>query len=318
MKYLHLSGLLLAFVACQSSENQSVSGDQFTVKMDTVMIHPENEILYLNSSLYTAKLSPDKKYLYNFNYKEYAIEMIDLDELKFVSKITLDKEGPNGVGDNFMGLEIIDVDRFLINSFRKDNIVDQQGKKIAQFDFAKIGKGQDGLEERDNMQIPLSISADGNRFAGLVTNWENKTAKLVVVDLDQNQLKKFPAPEIEKASKFEIMLNDGEMRMFLDSRRYGAKEGGKIIYGTAVSHELYVLEPETEEFRLVNYASDFLPPEKTGDYPSEVSSKNEMRTIYEKIQTDINYLYTICKKRTIAIFAFLFVKIFILSFPAKN
>lgn len=54
---------------------------------------------------------------------------MDLYGPKYVCKITLDKEGPNGVGGNFSGLEIIDTDRFSINNFNQDNIVDQQGKK---------------------------------------------------------------------------------------------------------------------------------------------------------------------------------------------
>ncbi|SHM42283.1 hypothetical protein SAMN04488057_101405 [Cyclobacterium lianum] len=51
MKYLCLSRLLMAFAACQPSVKQSETGDQFTVNIDTVMIHPENEIHYLTTSL---------------------------------------------------------------------------------------------------------------------------------------------------------------------------------------------------------------------------------------------------------------------------
>ncbi|MDN3687272.1 DUF4221 family protein [Cyclobacterium jeungdonense] len=290
MKYFLIFGLFIALAACQSSENQSNSGDQFTLKMDTVMVHPGEEILFLNWGLRPAKLGPDKKYLYNFNFQEYTIEKIDLDELKFVSKITLDKEGPNGVGSNFIGLDLIGADRFLISAYRQDNIVDQEGKKISQFDFSKIGTDTDKLEEGDYVQLPLSISTDGNRFTGLVTNWEKKTAKLVLLNREQNQLKKFEVPEIEKASKFEVMLNDGEMMMGLGTHRFGQKEAGRIIFGTGVSHKLYVLDPEAEEFRLVSYTSELLPPEKSGEYPAEVSSQSEMRNVHEKIQSDINYL----------------------------
>lgn len=289
-KYPSILGLFLVLAACQSSENQSGSGNQFTLQMDTVMVHPGEEILFLNWGLRPAKLSPDKKHLYNFNYQEYTIEKIDLDELKFVSKITLDKEGPNGVGSNFMSLDLVGSDRFLINSYRQNNIIDLEGKKIVQFDFAKIGTDTVKLEEGDYMQLPLSISPDGNRFTGMVTNWEKKTAKLVLLDREQNQLKKFDVPEIEKASKFEVMMNDGEMRMGLGTHRFAQKEAGQIIFGTGVSHELYVLDPEAEEFRLVSYTSELLPPEKSGEYPAEVGSQSEMRNVHEKIQSDINYL----------------------------
>ncbi|MFO7825285.1 MAG: DUF4221 family protein [Cyclobacterium sp.] len=289
MKNSLILGLFLALASCQSSGNESGSGQEFDVQLDTVMIHPGEEILFLNWGLGQAKLSPDKKYLYNFNYQEYTIEKIDLDELKFVHKITLDKEGPNGLGANFRNLEIIGDDRFLFCSYGQDNIVNDQGKKMEQFDLGKLGEGSGEMEEGDYIQVPLSISSEGHRFAGMVTNWEKKTAKLVVIDREENQVTTFPAPEIEKAAKFEIMLNDGEMRMGLGTYRFGKVENGKLIFGTGVGHELYVLDPEAEEFRLVSYASELLPPEKSGDYPAEVSSQNEMRVIHEKIQSDINF-----------------------------
>lgn len=289
MKNSLILGLFLALASCQSSGNESGSGQEFDVQLDTVMIHPGEEILFLNWGLGQAKLSPDKKYLYNFNYQEYTIEKIDLDELKFVHKITLDKEGPNGLGANFRNLEIIGHDRFLFCSYGQDNIVNDQGKKMEQFDLGKLGEGSGEMEEGDYIQVPLSISSEGHRFAGMVTNWEKKTAKLVVIDREENQVTTFPAPEIEKAAKFEIMLNDGEMRMGLGTYRFGKVENGKLIFGTGVGHELYVLDPEAEEFRLVSYASELLPPEKSGDYPAEVSSQNEMRVIHEKIQSDINF-----------------------------
>ncbi|WP_439483377.1 DUF4221 family protein [Cyclobacterium plantarum] len=97
MKNSIILGLFLVLASCQSSGNESGSGQEFDVQLDTVMVHPGEEILFLNSQLYHSKLTPDKKYLYNFNYQEFSIEKIDLDELKFVRKITLDKEGPNGL-----------------------------------------------------------------------------------------------------------------------------------------------------------------------------------------------------------------------------
>jgi hypothetical protein len=184
---------------------------------------------------------------------------------------------------------MIGEDRFLFCSYGQDNIVNDQGKKLEQFDLGKLAEDSGEFEEGDYIQVPLSIGDEGQHFAGMVTNWEKKTAKLVLIDREENRVTSFAAPEIEKASKFEIMLNDGEMRMGLGTSRYGKVENGKLIFGTGVGHELYVLDPEAEEFRLVSYASELLPAEKSGDYPAEVSSQNEMRVIYEKIQSDINF-----------------------------
>jgi hypothetical protein len=290
MKNSIMVALLVTLAACQPTDNKSGAGEEFDLLLDTVMIHPGEEILFLNWQLGPAKLSPDKKYLYNFNYQEYSIEKIDLDALKFVRKITLDKEGPNGLGANFRNLEMIGEDRFLFCSYGQDNIVNDQGKKLEQFDLGKLAESLGELEEGDYIQVPLSIGDEGQHFAGMVTNWEKKTAKLILIDREENRVTSFAAPEIEKAAKFEIMLNDGEMMMGLGTRRYGTVENGKLIFGTGVSHDLYVWEPDASEFRLVRYTSEFLPPGKSGEYPAEVSSQAEMRNAHQKIQSDINYM----------------------------
>ncbi|WP_394340926.1 hypothetical protein [Pleomorphovibrio marinus] len=49
--------------------------------------------------------------------------------------MTLSKEGPNGVGQCFMGFLLLDDDSMLFRCFNQDNIVDWNGNKKHQFDF---------------------------------------------------------------------------------------------------------------------------------------------------------------------------------------
>jgi len=49
--------------------------------IDTVMVDAPGEILYLEDFVHA--LSPDKRYLYNFNKYDHTLEKVDLEELRF-------------------------------------------------------------------------------------------------------------------------------------------------------------------------------------------------------------------------------------------
>ena len=68
--------------------------------LDTVVIDPGKEIIFLKNSLFGADKSKDDRYLFNFNIDDHTLEKIDLDELRLEVKLPFEKEGPNGTGQN--------------------------------------------------------------------------------------------------------------------------------------------------------------------------------------------------------------------------
>jgi plastocyanin len=103
MNKLLLPLILLFAIACsqEDSENTAHALD-FSFDLDTVMVDPGDEIIYLGYGLHTSALSKDQKYLYNFNMDEHLVEVIDLDELVLKERIPFEKEGPNGTGASWV------------------------------------------------------------------------------------------------------------------------------------------------------------------------------------------------------------------------
>ena len=277
--------------ACNGSNKETDSDLQgLQITMDTVIVDPGQEILFLTWQLGLSTLSEDKKYLYNFNNQDFAIEQINLNSLKFEKKYPFEKEGPNGVGEYLMGLSLIGNDQIFFRTFKGEGIFDWQGNKLESFDLAGLGKEQELLEETDRAYKILSLSPEADKFAALITNYQEKTSSLAIIDRELKTFKMLAIPAVDKAKNFEVFLNDGKTAFGLSSYRFFKNEGDNIILGTGVSNELYVLNQKRDALELLSYQSELSPNQKTGTYPAEVSDLAEFRNYRKKIMGDINFM----------------------------
>lgn len=289
MKHVVFLLALVVFGCGGSDKGQNSDEVRIDFSLDTVMVNPGQEILFLNSGLSQAQLSPDKKYLYNFNHTDFSIEKINLDELKFEDKITFSKEGPNGVGQYFMGFLLLDEESMLFRCYNQDNIVDWNGNKKRQFDFKKVGQDGDRIGEGEHLFMPVVQPEQPEVYFGLISNWEEKSTAMVVLDLDNDQVKRIALPLFEKTKAFEIEYNDGQMMFGIGTAKYLNYAGGKLIVSADVSSEVFVYDQLTGEMNHRTFESELTANEKKGKHPNKVSDRKEMEGIYKKIHEEIGF-----------------------------
>lgn len=288
MKHLFFIMLCGLGFACGGNDRGEYGGQvRMEFSLDTVVIDPGDEILFLNSGLHHSQLSRDRKLLFNFNSSEFSIEVINLDELAFEHKILFDKEGPEGIGGSLEYFLLVGNDQFLLSSHQKDNLFSMEGKKIEQFSFVDIGSEGEGINDSD--LHPTAHPDNSKIFYGLVYHWREKYTELAKFDREENRVKKFNIPRFEKSRKFEIDFNDGELMFELGTSKYISFAAGRLIIGASVSNELYVLDPRTDSISQIAYESQLIPKEKSGNFPREVGDLNEMKDIFKKINEDITY-----------------------------
>nr|MBI1230235.1 DUF4221 domain-containing protein [Cytophagales bacterium] len=289
MKHVVILLALVVFGCGGSDKGRNSDEVRIDFSLDTVMVNPGQEILFLNSGLNQAQLSPDKKYLYNFNHTDFTIEKINLDELKFEDKITLSKEGPNGVGQYFMGFLLLDEESMLFRCYNQDNILDWNGNKKRQFDFKKVGQDGDRIGDGEHLFMPVVQPEQPQVYFGLISNWDEKSTAMVVLDLDNDEVKRIDLPLFEKTKAFEIEYNDGQMMFGIGTAKYLNYSGGKLIVSADVSSEVYVYDQLTGEMHHRTFESELTANEKKGKHPNKVSDRKEMEGIYKKIQEEIGF-----------------------------
>lgn len=114
MKYLPILAIVFIFISCEKKQKE-LDGPKLAYTVDTVMIDPGDEILFLRYRLNSADISNDGKYLINFNMDDHTVEKINLDGLRLEQKLPFETDGPDGklwVYQNFsdeLGFIVIDL-----------------------------------------------------------------------------------------------------------------------------------------------------------------------------------------------------------------
>lgn len=284
--------ILLALVVfgCGGSDKGGDSDEvRIDFSLDTVMVNPGQEILFLNSGLNQAQLSPDKKYLYNFNHTDFSIEKINLDELKFEDKVALFKEGPNGVGQFFMGFIVLDDHSMLFRCYNQDNILDWNGNIKRKFDFKKVGNEGERISDREHLFMPTVNPEQPQVYFGLVANWQEKSTTMVVLDLEKDELKRIDLPLFEKTKAFEIEFNDGQMGFAIGTEKYIKRAGEKLLISTEISSEVFLYDQLTGEMEHRTFESELTANEKKGKHPNKFSDRKELEGIYKRIHEEIGF-----------------------------
>ncbi|AEL25919.1 DUF4221 family protein [Cyclobacterium marinum] len=309
MRHVPYWVIILLVMACNGGNDEKKEHSILSMKVDTVIIEPGEELLYLQSRLRVSGLSANKKYLYNFNSQENAIEKINLNTLAFEKKYGFEKEGPDGTGDNVSALSILDKGRLFISSFPRDHIFDWQGNKIESFDITAISKDLNQHQEGDRPYKTLYLD-QGSRLVSLIQNFEKKSSKLAIINPKKKNMIKLSIPAIEKAKNFDLTLNSGGMEIALGNVHYLVNEGGQIILGTGVSNELYVMKIESDSLQYITYQSQLTPDEKTGSYPAIVGAQVELAKLHQQIQEDINFMAPVWDEKKQVYYRFSFHSLF--------
>ncbi|WP_375577843.1 DUF4221 family protein [Marivirga tractuosa] len=90
--------------SCESSNSKDSKSDyfDFELEIDTVQVDPENEILMAGAYIDNPAVSADKTKFFNWDRKNYALEIIDIENYRLKDKIYFEKEGPKGLQSNYL------------------------------------------------------------------------------------------------------------------------------------------------------------------------------------------------------------------------
>jgi hypothetical protein len=100
--------------------------------MDTVIVDAGDEILAAGSNMFSADVTPDKKYLLNLDQKTHNLEIVDLDKLVLDRKVKFEKEGPNVTGDFVNFLIALPGQKIAFTSYMNSAIFDYEGKRSSE------------------------------------------------------------------------------------------------------------------------------------------------------------------------------------------
>lgn len=272
--------LSISFIfSCRPNTEKQSESLEITFSLDTVMVDSKNEIFDLRSNLYISDFSEHRKYLYNFNSIDHSIEKIDLDNLEFVGRYFFEKEGPDGLGNDFGQIQCLPKDLFYMNNA----VFNSDGKKISDLNFNHVELLGDTLTFQQPLNYAFLLENNPIRILGVFRDWFSNMITVGLVDTEKNTFNKMPVPEFDFLKDLNTTLNGDEgypIAMF-GPWYWVSKEAGKIIIGNNSSSDLYIYDLDFEEFIPKSFESGLTESRKTGTFPSEAKSRGE----YEELRT---------------------------------
>ena len=284
--------ILLLIVGCGGPEKGNIGQQrQPSFSLDTVLIDPGDEILYLRANLRNAELSADERFLYNYNPTDHALEKIDLDELKFVQKIHFEREGPQGTGPFFTPFFLLGGDSVLVAGLLKQAaIFNLEGQKLKEANIQQVLDRSGILEGGNRFFIKSVIPGNSNQYLGFLTDWRAKFQQLMKVDMYNFKLTELDIPAFDKLEEYLVtQYSDGEIVSFLSSQVLLQTGGERIVISNSVFNELYVYLPDRDSLILKTYESRLTPNQKTPYYPKQVESDEDLDRIRAAGMAEINF-----------------------------
>lgn len=294
MKHLVFLVLFGLLVGCGGSDKGRNSNEvRLTVQIDTVIVDPAEEILFLNWGLDQSQLSKDRQYLYNFNRNDFTLEKIDLDKLSLIDKIPLEKEGPNGIGGDLYSFYLLDDDSILLTSGRKNSYSDYNGAILSRFEYGEIGNEEDQLSDEEWIRS-IAIPKDApHKIYGLIDHYVKEEMYLGIFDLRSNEVRRIQLPGFDKFKNYEINFDDGTNRFGLGTSKRILAVEDKIIIGNNVTSRLWILDVNTDSLDIISFAPELTSSEKTGKHPLLINDKRQMDDVYQAIFEEVTFLHPV-------------------------
>nr|MBI1231250.1 DUF4221 domain-containing protein [Cytophagales bacterium] len=283
--------ILLLVVACGSPEKGNIGQQrQLSFSLDTVLVDPGAEILYLRANLGNAELAADERFLYNYNPTDHALEKIDLDELKLVGKIPFEREGPQGTG-SFTPFFLFREDSLLVTgSLKHAAIFNFKGEKLEEVKIQEVLDQSGILDGGNRFRINSVIPGSEIPYFGFVTDWTAKSKQLIKVDVPDGTVTELALPAFDKLEEYHVtQFSGGQVSGFLVSQIMLQTEGESIVISNNVFNELYVYLPDKDSLLLKTYESRLTPNQKTPYYPKQVESDEAMERIRATGMAEINF-----------------------------
>lgn len=283
MKCLPILAIVFIFISCEKKQKE-LDGAKLAYTVDTVMIDPGDEILFLRYRLNSADISNDGKYLINFNMDDHTIEKINLDGLRLEQKLPFETEGPNGAGKHVNFIHKLKGDSIFIKSFGQSALFRENGRLVKRVDWRNAIDG-DGLRYGEIPRNELAIDSVDLKVFGLHYNNKKKEVFLDVLSVAENRVKRFDIDTEKSYQNFVLAFGYS----FLDPIVYLMSENDFVLISHQFSNEIYLFNPEGEPIQIVTYEPK-MTPKRAKDLDGKViSSDEQVNDEYQKFLEQVRF-----------------------------
>ena len=284
MKRLLTISFLALLAACDGKESESNEQgnilENVTFSIDTVVVDAGDEIINLAHGSRFSSVSLDAQKYYHYDYKNTAINEIDLQNLVLSETYPFAKEGPNSIGFNPPTIQPLSDDKFLfVSSGINVGIYNKNGEKEKnlKFNFKEI-EGLD-IDEGSLITYQAHVSHDEKHLFALTTPYKTSSdVRLIIINPETKSGKSISLPAMVSTLKFRVSLQSEKLIMGRGDGIFLKTLNQKLFITSSANSDSYVYDYQTDSLRLVEFPHQLVSPRKSGEIKKVVSDENEFHS----------------------------------------
>lgn len=284
MRHLYYVGFVY-LISC--SEKTDVDGwgyfSNVQISLDTIVIDPNDEILYLNDDIIGADIDMDHKYLFNFNPYDHTLEKINLDDLRLEEKILFEKEGPNGTGQITGGIQVHNENQIVIQR----HLFSLDGKKLKTIHLENFSLGWESGEVPNSKPV---FNAEADRLYLLIQNLEDKSNVFGILHLDNYQIIKLPLQIYEDFENYSFTLWKAGSSIRISPKVSLDRFGTKLVLSNQLSNTLTVYDTVLDSLYMKTNKSQLTANKKSKTYKTDHEAEESIAAEYTRFHQEINFL----------------------------
>lgn len=292
MKPFVLGTCLLLVVACSEKKTQEANQACFNLSIsDTLFVDPGDEILYLQDNLWGAQWVDDGRYLYNFDRRENAVEIINLDQMKLERKIRFEKEGPHGTGGYVQSMYYAGEGNIVFAENHQIGIFNRNATKLATHKVRDQEYVGDTLLENESLEISGILDEDATHFITLYGEGFGQTLGIAKVRLKDYELTKIAVPALVNLEKFRVELSGGPGISVAHPTTHKSYQSGRLLLSSNAVNELFIYDPKDDALQHFNFHSDIIPNSQKQNLKKKVNSSEEFNKVLEERAKDVAFMH---------------------------
>lgn len=282
--------LLMLMFSCKWKNDKIGLGYFSNVQfsLDTVIIDPGDDIIFLQHQLSNMDISRDGKYLLNFNENDHTIEKINLDDLRLEAKLPFEKEGPNGTSGGVMKVQ--NENQITLRGMSQIALFSLNGEKLKTIYFDNFSLDGAQMQEGGYLRKVSIVDTLTNRLYGIVNKFNDDSYGLGILDLEEYEVSILELKSFENMPNFDIVFNSNGMII-------NYKEGvdikifdTKVILSNEIANTLMWYDFELDSLFIKYYDSQLTANGKEKVYIKEHETIEELEAEQRRLKQEINFM----------------------------
>jgi hypothetical protein len=264
--------------------------ENLTFSVDTVGVDAGEEVIALPWGMGPFALTEDKSTLFMFELPQHKLLEVDLNQLSLIGKRDFDKEGPNGIGDYAMQIQVGPQSSLFLNAGSATGKFSSDGRLMEDLRISPEGIDPEVATNLRNLYWAALIDFEKNLVFSVPSTDRSEQFELLIIDPSTKSLRMESMPKMNAVLEYRPTFMSESMIDFLAVMWYMKIENRQLLISSGSISGFYRLGLDTEEFEFVEVIHPDFPTQmdfKVNNLPTELSDFLESK---RKINEHLNYM----------------------------